>query len=62
MDREIGSRMGHLAVESLIEGKTDAMTAIQNGQLLLTSFPGPDSPCRQLQANDLLKLSGILAT
>jgi len=62
MDREIGSRMGHLAVESLIEGKTNAMTAIQSGQLLLTSFPGPDSPCRRLKDGDLLRVGEILAT
>lgn len=62
MDREIGSRMGHLAVMSLIEGKTDAMTAIQNGQLTLTAFPGPDSPCRLLADDSLLKLGEVLAS
>ncbi len=62
MDREIGSRMGNLAVTALIEGKTNGMTAIQNGQLMLTSFPGPDSPCRLLTDGDLLRLSEVLAT
>jgi 6-phosphofructokinase 1 len=62
MDREIGSRMGNLAVTALIEGKTDAMTAIQNGQLTLTAFPGLDSPCRLLTNDGLLKLSEVLAS
>ncbi len=62
MDREIGSRMGNLAVESLIEDKTNCMTAIQDGKLLLVPFSGPDAPCRLLQNDDLLKLSEVLST
>lgn len=62
MDREIGSRMGHLAVEALLEGKTNAITAIQDSHLTLAPFPGPESPYRQLKNDDLLKLGEVLAT
>ncbi len=62
MDREIGSRMGHLAVEALLEGKTNAITAIQDSRLTLAPFPGPESPYRQLKNDDLLKLGEVLAT
>lgn len=62
MDREIGSRMGNLAVKSLLEGKTNCMTAMQDNKLILTAFPGPDSPCRLLSSDELLQLTEVLAT
>ncbi|MCK4607937.1 MAG: 6-phosphofructokinase [Gammaproteobacteria bacterium] len=62
MDREIGSRMGNLAVNSLLDGKTNAITAMQKGRLTLAPFPDPDAPCRQLETSDLLNLSEVLAT
>ncbi len=62
LDREIGSRMGNLAVEALLEDKTNCMTAMQNGKLQLVPFSGPDAPCRLLQNDDLLKLSEVLST
>lgn len=62
MDREIGSRMGNLAITALLEGTTNCMTAIQKGELILTPFPGPDAPCRLLTNDQLLKLNEVLAS
>jgi 6-phosphofructokinase 1 len=61
MDREIGSRMGYLAITSLIEGKSELMTAIQNGRLVLAKFPGVDAGFRKLEDHNLFKISKILS-
>jgi 6-phosphofructokinase 1 len=60
MDREIGSRMGYLACESLLQGQSNKMTAIQNGQLVLVDFPGPDAGFRKLEDKALLDLGAVL--
>jgi len=61
MDREIGSRMGYLAVKSLLEGKSEVMTAIQNGNLVLTKFPGADAGYRKLEDKNIFEMSRILS-
>jgi 6-phosphofructokinase 1 len=61
MDREIGSRMGHLAVEGLCEGKSEVMTAIQKGSLVLTKFPGANADFRRLTDHRLFEISEILS-
>jgi 6-phosphofructokinase 1 len=61
IDREIGSVMGNKAVESLISGKSNLMTAWNKGELTLVPFPGPDAPFRKLASSQRLKLSELLA-
>lgn len=62
MDRINASMMGHLAVKSLIKGKSKYMTAMRNGQIILAPFPKADTPSRSLDSKDLINLSQILAT
>lgn len=61
MDREIGSRMGYLSVLALMQGESNKMTAIQNNQLVLVPFPGPEAPFRKLEDNELFEMSMILS-
>ena len=37
-DRVLGTKMGVIAVESLIEGVSGKMVGIDNGKIVLTSF------------------------
>jgi 6-phosphofructokinase 1 len=62
LDRITASHMGNMAVEALIAGKSKCMTAVQNGQYVLTSFPDPSQPSRRLANYDLIKLASILST
>lgn len=61
MDREIGSRMGYMAVKALLNGKSELMTAIQNGQLVLTKFPGANAGIRKLEDVHLFEISKVLS-
>lgn len=61
LDREIGSKMGYLAVKALMDNESDKMTAIVNGQLVLVPFPGPEAPYRKIEDRKLLDLSVILS-
>ena len=60
-DRLNASSMGHLAVKSLLDGKSMAMTVIQGNQYLLADFPDPQKPSRRLTGETLMKLSEILS-
>ena len=62
MDRINASIMGDLAVRSLVGGKSKHMTAVQNGNFVLASFPRADIPSRTLTSKDLISLSQVLAT
>lgn len=62
MDRITASYMGNLAVESLLAGKSQCMTAIQQGQYVLATFPDPNKPSRCLTDIKLVKLDDILST
>jgi 6-phosphofructokinase 1 len=61
IDREMGSIMGNLAVESLIAGKSNLMTVWIKGILTLAPFPGSEAPCRKLENDKRLKLGEFLA-
>lgn len=61
LDREIASIMGNLAVESLLAGKSNLMTAWNKGELTLVPFPGPNAPFRKLESDQRLKIGELLA-
>lgn len=61
LDRVTASRMGSMAVEALLAGKSKCMTAIRNGKYVITSFPDPAKPSRRLGNEDLLNLTMALA-
>jgi 6-phosphofructokinase 1 len=61
IDREMGSVMGSLAVESLIANKSNLMTSWVKGKLLLAPFPGSQAPFRKLEDDRRLKLGEMLA-
>lgn len=61
MDRITASYMGNLAVESLLAGKSQCMTAIQQGQYVLAPYPDPNKPSRCLTDVSLVKLDDILS-
>lgn len=62
VDREIASRMGNLAVEAILAGESNCMTALKDGHLTLSPFPGEKAHYRKLETDKLLKLSSILAS
>jgi len=62
MDRLIASQMGYMAVHGLIAGQTHAMAAIQNGQLVLAPFPGPNDHTRTFSDAKLLKINQALCS
>ena len=59
-DRLMASEMGYLAVKSLMEQVSHKMTAIQQGKLILTSFPKHDEATRVFTDKRLLELNDIL--
>lgn len=61
-DRIVGSHMGNMAVEALLEGKSKCMTSIQNGHYTLAPFPDPSQPARRLTNENIIKLSLTLAS
>jgi 6-phosphofructokinase 1 len=61
IDRKMASRMGEMAVESLLAGKSNCMTAVQHAAHVLASFPDPSKPSRRLADKELLKISEVLA-
>lgn len=60
-DRVAASIMGNMAVEGLLDGRSNCMVAYQKGEYLFTDLPDPDLPARSLSSRDLLKLNEILA-
>ena len=60
LDRMLASRMGHAAVEGLVEGKADVMAGIVNDEIVYTPFY--DSIFTEKTINSqLIKMAGILA-
>jgi len=62
MDRVTASTMGDMAVQGLIAGKSQCMTAIQHGKYVLAPFPPAKNPSRKLADDSLIKLNTVLAT
>lgn len=62
LDRITASHMGNMAVTALLSGKSRCMTSVQSGKYVLADFPDPSKKSRCLVNDDLIKLSGILAT
>ncbi len=60
IDRKIGSLMGAKAVDALLDGQSKSMTAVQQGELRLTSFPYPNQTTRFFDDETLLRLNEIL--
>lgn len=60
IDRLIASQMGYLAVKSLLAGKSQQMTAIQQGKLILAPFPENDNYTRVFTNKELLEMNDIL--
>jgi len=61
IDRKIASQMGELAVKSLMNGKTNYMTSMQSGKIVLAPFPSATDKGRRLTDQTLLELAKILA-
>ena len=59
-DRKMGTLMGAKAVEALLAGKSEMMTAVQHGKLTLTPFPNPNDATRFFDDERLLRLNEIL--
>ncbi len=60
-DRKVASQMGQLAVNALLEDKSNLMTARIKGELTLAPFPDIGIDSRRLTDHDLLELDKILA-
>jgi 6-phosphofructokinase 1 len=60
LDRMLASRMGHAAVEGLVEGRSDAMAGIVNDEIVYTPFKEAIFSEKSIN-NQLLKMAGILA-
>jgi 6-phosphofructokinase 1 len=60
LDRMLASRMGHAAVEGLVEGRSDAMAGIVNDEIVYTPFKEAIFSEKTIN-NQLLKMAGILA-
>jgi len=61
-DRISASTMGGLAVNSLLQGKSGYMAAMQNGKYTLEPFPETAVLPKRLNNEDLLDLMAVLAT
>lgn len=62
MDRVTASIMGDMAIQGLLAGKSQCMTAIQNGKYTLAPFPDPAKASRMLTDKSLIDLNTILAS
>jgi 6-phosphofructokinase 1 len=60
LDRMLASRMGHAAVEGLVEGRADVMAGIVNDEIVYTPFKEAIFSEKTIN-NQLLKMAGILA-
>ncbi len=60
MDRVLASRLGHSAVEGLIEGEYNKMVGLVNNKIKFTSFKDAITKEKKLQ-NDLVSMAEILA-
>ncbi len=58
MDRLIASQMGYLAVEGLLNGASEKMTAVQQGKIVLVPFPSHHT--RTFNDQKLLELNNVL--
>lgn len=56
-DRIVASHMGDMAIKALINGKSQHMTAIKNGDYFLMPFPDQNQSARRLTNKDLIQLS-----
>lgn len=59
-DRKIASLMGVKSVEALLANHSQAMIAIQNGNLTITPLPNPQQAPRFFNDPELLKLNNII--
>jgi len=59
-DRVLASRMGVAAVEGLMDGKTDVMVGIRNGQIVYNGFEQTMSSDKEIEA-EALRIAKILA-
>lgn len=62
MDRLVASQMGYLAVKTLLEDKSNQMTAIYNGQLTLMPLSRKEVNTRIFSQKSLLELNDVLCT
>jgi 6-phosphofructokinase 1 len=60
LDRMLASRMGHAAVEGLVQGKADVMAGIVNDEIVYTPFYDSIYTEKTIN-NQLIKMAGILA-
>lgn len=60
MDRVLASRLGHSAVEGLLEGKRNKMVGLVNNKIKFTSFESAITKEKDVN-NDLIRMAEILA-
>lgn len=60
-DRVLASRMGYIAVNALMEGKTQVMAGIVNGEVVYTPFEALSKSDSKIN-NDLINMVRVLAT
>lgn len=60
-DRVLASRLGHAAIEALLEGKTQMMAGIINGEIVFTPFQQVVKE-NAVISNDMLEMIRVLAT
>lgn len=60
LDRKLASEMGYLAVQGLLDGKSQFMTAVLQGKTVLAPFPDENTPTRVFANKELLQMNDVL--